>query len=71
MVESVEAFYEQKQLLEKVDNLENRERYVLQLRYGLLTVSGERNEIAKNWYFAPMFPVLKKSDSKADPGISG
>ncbi|ATW23982.1 RNA polymerase sporulation sigma factor SigK [Candidatus Formimonas warabiya] len=35
VVDSVESYYEQKQLLEKVGTLENRERYVLQLRYGL------------------------------------
>lgn len=48
VVESVEAYYEQKQLLEKVDTLENRERYVLQLRYGLFNgLRRTQREIAR------------------------
>ena len=48
VVESVEAYYEQKQLLEKVGTLENRERYVLQLRYGLFNgFRRTQREIAK------------------------
>ncbi|MDD2496976.1 MAG: RNA polymerase sporulation sigma factor SigK [Desulfitobacteriaceae bacterium] len=35
IADSVEAFYEQKYLMEKVDKLEKREQYVLKLRYGL------------------------------------
>ncbi len=48
VVDSVEAYYEQKQLLEKVSALENRERYVLQLRYGLFNgLRRTQREIAR------------------------
>lgn len=35
ITDPIEAFYEQKQLMEKVDRLSKREKYVLHLRYGL------------------------------------
>lgn len=48
VLELVEACYEQEQLLTKVRNLENRERYVLQLRYGLFNgLRRTQREIAK------------------------
>jgi len=48
VVDSVEACFEQKQLLEKVGNLENREKYVLHLRYGLCNgLRRTQREIAK------------------------
>ncbi|MCR6546773.1 RNA polymerase sporulation sigma factor SigK [Dehalobacterium formicoaceticum] len=48
VLQSIESYYEQKELLEKVETLENRERFVLQSRYGLFnSLRRTQREIAK------------------------
>jgi RNA polymerase sporulation-specific sigma factor len=48
VLQAVEAYYEQKELLEKVGALESRERFVLKSRYGLFnSLRRTQREIAK------------------------